>query len=99
MSEMGARASVSILNNSGLKQGLAALLAVLISASPTLNAAGGTRRVGTAQGLQSIRAYISTGWDTLTRSMTDCATIVDPKLAATSVLYLPADYAVPAAIE
>ena len=43
-----------------------------------------------------IRAYISTGWDSLTRSLTDCATVVDTKLATASVLYLPADFAEPA---
>ena len=99
MSKMGTRERDSNLIPCSVKQGLAVLLAVLISAPPALNAAGGTGRVETAQGLRLILAYISTGWDTLTRSMTDCATIVDPKLAAASVLYLPADYPVPAAIE
>jgi hypothetical protein len=41
-------------------------------------------------GLKPILSYISTGWDTLTRSMTDCNTVVDPKLVEASVLYLPA---------
>jgi alpha,alpha-trehalase len=43
-----------------------------------------------------ILEYISNGWDTLTRSMGDCSTIVDPKLAGKSILYVPADYPVPA---
>jgi alpha,alpha-trehalase len=43
--------------------------------------------------------YISTGWDTLTRSMDDCSTIVDPKLVGKSILYVPADYAVPASVK
>src|ERR1700747_1673542 len=47
-------------------------------------------------GLRQIRSYIAAGWDTLTRSLTDCKVIVDPKLAAASVLYLPADVDVPA---
>jgi alpha,alpha-trehalase len=46
-------------------------------------------------GLDPIRAYISSGWDSLTRSLTDCKTIVDPKLASASVLYIPADFQVP----
>src|ERR1700687_3597633 len=50
-------------------------------------------------GLRQIRSYIAAGWDTLTRSLTDCKTIVDPKLAAASVLYLPADFDVPAAVQ
>jgi alpha,alpha-trehalase len=47
------------------------------------------------QGLEPILDYISTGWDTLTRSMGNCSTIVDPKLAAKSVLYVPADFSIP----
>jgi alpha,alpha-trehalase len=72
----------------------------------TLSLAGGLPGVANelrapenVDGLTPILTYISKGWDTLTRSISDCATIVDPKLAATPVLYLPADFAVPAAIE
>ncbi len=50
-------------------------------------------------GLNPILNYISTGWDTLTRSMTDCQTVVDPKLTEASVLYLPADFPAPAAVQ
>jgi alpha,alpha-trehalase len=50
-------------------------------------------------GLDSIRTYIALGWDALTRSMTDCKTLVDPKISAASVLYVPADFPVPAAIQ
>jgi alpha,alpha-trehalase len=50
-------------------------------------------------GLGQIRSYIAAGWDTLTRSMVDCNTVVDPKLAAASVLYLPADFAAPTAVQ
>ena len=53
----------------------------------------------TARGLNPIRAYISKGWDTLTRSMNECGTVVDTKLAATSVMYLPADFAEPPALK
>ena len=42
------------------------------------------------QGLQPVLAYISTAWDTLTRSVTDCQSIVDPKVKEAPVLYLPA---------
>jgi alpha,alpha-trehalase len=54
---------------------------------------------GKGAGLQQIRSYIAAGWDTLTRSLTDCKVIVDPKLAAASVLYLPADFAAPADVQ
>ncbi len=50
-------------------------------------------------GLTPILTYIASGWDTLTRSMTDCQTVVDPKLTEASVLYLPADYAAPAMVQ
>ena len=49
--------------------------------------------------LNSILTYISSGWDTLTRSMTDCQTVVDPKLVEASVLYLPADFPASAAVQ
>lgn len=49
--------------------------------------------------LEQIRTYISTSWDSLTRTLTDCKTVVDTKLATASVLYLPADFAEPASVE
>jgi alpha,alpha-trehalase len=58
-------------------------------------------QTGTAEGhgLDPIRGYIATGWDSLTRSLTDCKTIVDTKLTTASVLYVPADFEVPAAVQ
>jgi alpha,alpha-trehalase len=49
-------------------------------------------------GVASILAYIHSSWDTLTRSMTRCDSVIDPKIAAPSVLYLPADYPEPASV-
>ena len=44
----------------------------------------------------TISDYIHKSWDTLSRSMTDCHSLVDPKLdRAASVLYLPADVPTP----
>ena len=40
-------------------------------------------------------AYIHGAWDTLTRSMTDCHSLVDIKVTANPVLYLPAEVPVP----
>jgi alpha,alpha-trehalase len=48
--------------------------------------------------LTPIRQYIEAGWDSLTRSMTDCSSVVDPKMKVKPVLYLPAGFAVPAAV-
>src|SRR5216684_3406202 len=50
-------------------------------------------------GLASIRQYITVGWDNLTRSMTDCASVVDPKMKVNPVIYLPAGFAAPPAVE
>ena len=45
----------------------------------------------------NILDYIHKSWDTLSRSMTDCHSVVDTKLnGAPSVLYLPADVPIPA---
>jgi len=50
-------------------------------------------------GLAPIQHYIANAWDTLTRSMSECGSIVDPKIKAAAVLYLPADFAAPPAVE
>lgn len=52
----------------------------------------------TPANVQKILQYISSGWDTLTRSMTECGTYTDPKTNARSVLYLPADFPEPAGL-
>jgi alpha,alpha-trehalase len=39
--------------------------------------------------------YIHASWDALTRSVTDCQSLTDTKVAAASVLYLPAGFAAP----
>src|SRR5207249_2695504 len=50
-------------------------------------------------GLKPILSYISSAWDTLTRSMTDCASVVDPKIKVAPVLYLPAGFEEPTAVK
>ena len=50
------------------------------------------------EGLKPILTYISSAWDTLTRSMTECVSVVDPKIKVAPVLYLPAEVAEPAAV-
>ena len=39
---------------------------------------------------ESIDEYIHRSWDTLSRSMTECKSLVDPKVTTPPVLYLPA---------
>ena len=41
-------------------------------------------------------AYIQKAWDTLTRSMTDCHSLVDIKVTANPILYMPAEVPAPA---
>jgi alpha,alpha-trehalase len=50
-------------------------------------------------GLAPIRQYITSGWDKLTRSMDRCETVLNSGLIASPVLYLPADFAEPAAVK
>jgi len=52
-----------------------------------------------APGLKPILDYISSAWDTLTRSMTNCESFVDPKMKVAPLLYLPAGYAEPAEVQ
>ena len=44
---------------------------------------------------QAALRYIHAAWDSLTRSVTDCQALTDPKVATVSVLYLPAGFAEP----
>jgi alpha,alpha-trehalase len=44
---------------------------------------------------QSIDAYIHQSWDSLSRSMSNCQSLVDPKVTTVPVLYLPADVPMP----
>ncbi len=45
-----------------------------------------------------IDLYIRNAWNTLTRSMLECATLADPKVTTKPVLYLPEDFAEPAEV-
>jgi alpha,alpha-trehalase len=45
-----------------------------------------------------IRAYITDGWDTLSRSMSECKSVVDLKVQTAPVLYLPAGMPTPPAV-
>ncbi len=43
----------------------------------------------------TIAAYIAQAWTTLSRSMTDCDSLIDPKLKTAPILYLPAEMQTP----
>ena len=76
---------------------------LVVAAIPALAHAQAASAVASApssdQGLKPIQSYISSAWDTLTRSMTDCGSVVDPKIKVSPVLYLPADFPEPAAVQ
>lgn len=61
--------------------------------------AAAQQSTSTSSGLAPIRQYIASGWDTLTRSMTECKSVADSKIKGHPLLYLPAGMAVPAAVE
>src|SRR5215475_11371365 len=71
------------------------LSACLLSAAPYPAPADSADK----QGLKPILLYIASAWDTLTRSMTDCQSVVDPKLSQASVRYLPAGFREPATVD
>lgn len=71
---------------------VALLCVVLLHANPSL---ADTAPKPSSSSVDQIRAYISSAWDSLTRSLTDCNTVVDTKLSSSSVLYLPSDVAEP----
>jgi alpha,alpha-trehalase len=51
-----------------------------------------------APSYRNIRDYISSGWDSLTRSLDDCKTYQDLKTSGEPTLYLPASFPRPAAL-
>jgi alpha,alpha-trehalase len=52
-----------------------------------------------ATGLVPVLHYIESDWDGLTRSMTRCDSIVDPKLPEAALLYLPASFSEPDSVK
>jgi len=86
-----------VSSTSRLPRLLTLLLFLLLTATGSFAQAQAAQKIG--PGLAPIQQYIATAWDTLTRSMSECGSIVDPKIKAAPVLYLPADFPVPPAVE
>jgi len=80
---------------------IAGTLSILLiaTADPLAAAQAQAIKKTSAQSLEPILEYISRGWDTLTRSMNDCTSVVDPKIDAPSVLYLPKEISEPEMIQ
>jgi alpha,alpha-trehalase len=71
------------------------LLPLLLLAAPAIAQVGSD----SSSRLNPILSYISSSWDALTRSMSRCDSLVDPKLSVSPVLYLPAEFPVPADVQ
>ena len=82
-----------------LRHALAIIFALAVSLSIATSTPADGNDAAKNAALKPILSYISTGWDTLTRSMNECKSVVDPKLAETSVMYLPADFPEPPALQ
>ena len=75
-----------------IRLSLLAVAAIQISVAPGLPAiAQAPDTVAKSPDPAATLAYIHGAWNTLTRSMTDCHSLVDIKVAANPVLYMPAE--------
>ena len=84
--------------NLPMEKGLrACIVLVLAVASPTINANPQSPDPNKTAN-RKIAAYIDSGWNTLSRSMTDCKSLVDPKVTTAPVLYLPYGMTTPSAV-
>jgi alpha,alpha-trehalase len=76
--------------------GPAAMAQATPPAAPQEQAA--TTGTGTPDAAATL-AYIHKTWDELSRSMTDCHSLVDVKVTSNPVLYVPAEMAIPEAVQ
>jgi alpha,alpha-trehalase len=76
----------------------AVALIALCSYSAAVRAQTMNPPLKTSQQLAAILDYISADWKLLTRSTPTCQATADPKLTDPAVLYLPTDFAIPAAL-
>jgi len=68
---------------------------IVLAASIIQISSAPAQQAGAAPNSDATLAYIHSAWDTLTRSVTDCHSLVDIKVSAEPVLYLPAELPVP----
>jgi alpha,alpha-trehalase len=73
------------------------VLTLSLAAYPQQTSAQSAQAAGS--GLSPILHYISGAWDTLTRSMNQCASVSDPKLKTSTVVYIPADLQEPPSLK
>lgn len=76
-------------------------LGILAMTNPSNNASENRPPVQTpsgaepSQSLENILRFISSGWDQLSRSETNCVTFTDVKIQTKPILYLPEDLTIP----
>ena len=68
---------------------------LLLSLILVASASAQTLQPAPAPPATDIHAYIANGWQTLSRSMVECKSVVDPKVTTTPILYLPAGLPTP----
>jgi alpha,alpha-trehalase len=73
-------------------------LRLLFFAGAAISIACAQENSAPAPNPEATLTYIHSAWDTLTRSMTDCHSLVDIKVTANPILYIPADVPAPPAV-
>ncbi len=73
-------------------------ISLLTAATLLTGSAGSQTPADDATSNAKILNYIHHGWDSLSRSMSDCKSLADPKVTTTPILYLPAGAATPAPV-
>src|SRR6266851_1857123 len=81
-----------------MAQGALVMSTIPISNSAYRRATPASKGATTPNSVADILQYISSGWDTLTRTMNRCESLEDNKTGGEAVLYLPAEMAVPSTI-
>src|SRR3954468_13060886 len=71
---------------------------LLIFAIAAISIARAQEAPSAAPNSEATLTYIHAAWDTLTRSMTDCHSLVDIKISDNPILYIPADVSAPPAV-
>jgi len=75
------------------------LAVLLFLLSPLVAGAGQRQPAGPSPADRAkILSYIHSSWDTLSRSMASCKSVVDPKVTTPAVLYLPAGMEIPPSV-
>jgi alpha,alpha-trehalase len=74
------------------------LLRLVVLVLAAIHISGAQEAGGGAPSSEATLHYIHGAWDTLTRSMTDCHSLVDIKVTANPILYLPAGMPAPTAV-